>query len=81
MKLSYTAFKKRMTVPQLIMQAIQKSHDDLTRDGSIPLYDPFLGEKIETFNSLLDSNLCGGILEILKVNTIQVGPKGVKIDQ
>ena len=30
---------------------------------------------------MLESDQCGGILNIMKVNTIQVGPKGIKIDQ
>jgi hypothetical protein len=50
MKISFMAFRKSMTIPQLILQAIMKSHDELVRDGSIPLYDPFLAEKIETFD-------------------------------
>lgn len=62
------------------MQAILKSHDELVRDGSIPLYDPFLAEKVETFDQLLESDASGGILQVMKVNTIQVSEKGVRID-
>lgn len=82
MKISYIAFTKRLTIPQLIMQAIYKTHTDLVKDGSIPLYDPFLEEKMATFDSFLNNNNShGSCREIMKVNTIQVGKNGIKIDQ
>ena len=82
MKISYMAFQKKMTVSQLIQTTILKAHDDLTKEGSIPLYDPFLREKIETFDKLLDiENQEGSFKNITKVNTIQVGNKGIKIDR
>lgn len=50
LKISFMAFEKRMTIPELFMQAIMKTHDELLKESSIPLYDPFLPEKIETFD-------------------------------
>jgi hypothetical protein len=70
MKISFIAFKKRMTVPQLIMMAIMKSHDELVREGSIPIYDPFLSEKIHTFNKLLQHDTPGCVHYVMKINTI-----------
>jgi hypothetical protein len=43
------------------MSAILKTHDELVREGSIPLYDPFLPEKIETFEKVLSENSPGCI--------------------
>jgi hypothetical protein len=63
------------------MTAIVKAHDELVKEGSIPMYDPFLPEKIETFDKLLENDQVGGIRQIMKVNSIYVGKKGIKIDQ
>jgi hypothetical protein len=68
-----------MTVSQLLMTQILKSHDELTKEGSIPLYDPFLSEKITTFEQILTGEECSSFKNITKVNTIQVSEKGLKI--
>lgn len=45
-KISFTAFVKRMTVMQLLLISIMKAHEDLVREGSIPLYDSMLDQKL-----------------------------------
>lgn len=52
-KISYIAFKNQMTLSQLIFTRILKTHEQLTKEGSIPLYDPFLSQKIKTFEKIL----------------------------
>ena len=56
LKIGFTAFVKRMTVCQLIYTSILRAHDDLVKEGSIPLYDNMLDQKIQTFEGLLNDN-------------------------
>jgi hypothetical protein len=80
-KISYIAFTRRITVPELLMAQILKSHDELTKEGSIPLYDPFLSEKITTLDKILFGEDNCSFKMITKVNTVQVSQKGLKIDK
>ena len=40
----------------MIFSQIMKTHDELTKEGSIPLYDPFLSDKIKTFEQILNDD-------------------------
>jgi hypothetical protein len=44
-KISFTAFMKRVTVLELLLDSIIRTHDCFIKDGSIPIYDPLLEQK------------------------------------
>lgn len=69
LKIGFTAFIKRMTVSQLFYTTILKAHDDLVREGSIPLYDPMLDQKINTFDELLNNQNAKGFESVAKSRT------------
>ena len=41
-KISFMAFMKKMTIQELILQTIVKSHEKFEAEGQIPVMDPFL---------------------------------------
>lgn len=55
----------------MIMEQIIKSHEILLQDGSIPIYDPFLPQKTEIFNSILYDEQPTAFMAIMKINSMQ----------
>ena len=52
-KISFMAFLKKMTVEEMILEQIIKTHDFLVKEGSIPLYDKNLPDKMLIFETIL----------------------------
>lgn len=52
------------------MSKIYLSHQRLSRDNLIPLYDPYLHERLEVFNRILDGNVSTAFKYIILMNSI-----------
>ena len=65
-KISYIAFSKNMTVSELILYQVLKTHNKFVKEGWIPLYDGKLEEKQKIFMDLLaeDKTMFAGVMRI-----------------
>ena len=69
-KISFMAFMKKMTVLEMIMESVLRTHDLFVQEESIPLYDPLLLEKHEIFNKILFDEQPTAFMAIMKINTL-----------